>query len=213
MAVRQTVAHVTEADDGDLFLVVLDEAMHAVRGAEIPFLLIGGIGSAVFGRDQDARDIDLLVRPTDARRALETLGARGFETRVANATWLFKAFRHGVQVDVIFRSSRDIVLDDEMLSRARSVSFRGRRLPIALPEDLVVMKACATGEDTQRYWYDALAIVAQENLDWDYVVRRARQYGARRILSLMLFAASIDLAVPMAPIEELVDSLRSGSRT
>ena len=53
---------VTEADDGDLFLTVLDEALAAVRGAGVPFLLIGGIGSAVYGRDRSTRDIDLFVR-------------------------------------------------------------------------------------------------------------------------------------------------------
>ena len=46
---------------------------------------------------------------------LEILGQRGFETKEVAERWLSKAIKHGVLVDVIFRSSRDILLGDEML--------------------------------------------------------------------------------------------------
>jgi predicted nucleotidyltransferase len=199
----------TQTEDWDVLLGVLDETMETLRGADIPFLLIGGIGSAVFGRDRGTRDIDLFVRPENARAVLDLLGERGFETRTEYEHWLYKAFKHDVLVDVIFRSSRDILLDDEMLSRARTMTFRGRELPVAPPEDLIVMKAIAMSEDTPRYWYDAIAIIAQAELDWDYLVARARQHGARRILSLLLFADSIDLVVPRGPIESLYDAVSS----
>ena len=197
---------VTESDDVDTLLGVLDEALGAIRDAEIPFLLIGGIGSAVFGRDRGTRDIDLFVRPETARKVLEVLEARGFETKVEYEHWLYKAFKEGVLVDVIFRSSRDILLGDEMLERSRLMAFRGREVPVAPPEDLVVMKAIAASEDTPRYWYDAIAIIAQAELDWDYLVARARQHGARRVLSLLLFADSLDLVVPPGPIETLFEA-------
>jgi predicted nucleotidyltransferase len=197
---------ITEADDLEAFLGVLDEALAAIREAEIPFLLIGSIGSAVFGRDRGTRDIDLFVRPETAHKVLDVLAERGFETKVEYEHWLYKAFKDGVLVDVIFRSSRDILLGQEMIERARTMSFRGRDVPVAPPEDLVVMKAIAASEDTPRYWYDALAIIAQTELDWDYLVARARQHGARRILSLLLFADSVDLVVPQGPIETLYDA-------
>jgi predicted nucleotidyltransferase len=213
MLVPETATEITEADDGDLFLGVLDEALEALRDAQIPFLLIGGIGSAVWGRDRGTRDIDLFVRPDMARRVLEVLDGQGFDTKVAYEHWLYKAFKHGVLVDVIFRSSRDILLGDEMLARARVMPFRGREVPVAPPEDLVVMKAEATSEDTPRYWYDALAIIAQTELDWRYLVMRARQHGVRRVLSLLLFAASLDLVVPAEPIDELIEAIGAGRRS
>lgn len=210
MLVPETVTEVTEADDGDLFLSVLDDALDAVREAEIPHLLIGGIGSAVYGRDRGTRDIDLFVRPETARRVLEALDARGFATKREAEHWLYKGFKHGVLVDVIFRSSRDILLGEEMLARSREMPFRGRMVPVAPPEDLIVMKVQATTEETQRYWYDALAIVGQADLDWDYLVARSRQHGARRMLSLLLFASSLDLVVPAAPIAALNEAVASG---
>lgn len=211
MALPDTATEVTEADDSDLFLSVLDDAMDALREADIPFLLIGGIGSAVYGRDRGTRDIDLFVRPEMADRVLAVLGERGFETRHEYEHWLYKAFKHGVLVDVIFRSSRDILLGDEMLVRARMMPFRGRDLPVAPPEDMIVMKAQATSEDTPRYWYDALAIVGQQtDLDWDYLVERSLQHGARRMLSLLLFASSVDLIVPPGPIAALNEAVAAG---
>jgi predicted nucleotidyltransferase len=202
---------VTEAIDGDLFLTVLDDALGALEEAEIPFVLIGGIGSAVFGRDRGTRDIDLFVRPEHARKVLSILDGRGFETNEFAEHWLYKATKHGVLVDVIFRSTRDILLGQEMLERSRMMPFRDRMVRVAPPEDLVVMKACAASEDTPRYWYDAAAIVAQSELDWDYLVARARQHGPRRILSLLLFASSIDIVVPPEPIDTLFETIRVGA--
>jgi predicted nucleotidyltransferase len=213
MRLPETAIEVTEADDGDLFLRVLDEALDALNRADIPFLLIGGIGSAVYGRDQGTRDIDVFVRPETARRVLEVLGSRGFDTKQVAERWLSKAMKHGVLVDVIFRSSRDILLGDEMLDRSRLMPFRGRKVPIAPPEDLVVMKACAMSEDTSRYWYDAVSIVAHTELDWDYLVARAREHGARRLLSLLLFATSLDIVVPSEPIETLYEAIGTGRPT
>ena len=210
MRMPETAVEVTEADDGDLFLRVLDQALDALNRAEIPFLLIGGIGSAVYGRDQGTRDIDVFVRPETARKVLDVLRERGFETKEVAERWLSKAIKHGVLVDVIFRSSRDILLGDEMFERANVVSFRGRMIRVAPPEDLIVMKACAMSEDTSRYWYDAVSIIAHTELDWDYPVERARQHGARRLVSLLLFATSLDIVVPSEPIETLLEAIGTG---
>ena len=210
MRMPETAVEVTEADDGDLFLRVLDQALDALNQAEIPFLLIGGIGSAVYGRDQGTRDIDVFVRPETVGKVLDVLGERGFETKEVFERWLSKAIKNGVVVDVIFRCCRDILLGDQMLERAEVMPFRGRMVRIAPPEDLVVMKACAMSEDTSRYWYDAVSIIAHTELDWDYLVERARQHGARRLLSLLLFATSLDIVVPSEPIQTLHQAIGTG---
>jgi predicted nucleotidyltransferase len=211
MLAPETAAKNAPVDHGDddRLPVVLDETMAALHEAGIQFLLIGGVGSCVFGRDRGTSDIDVFVRPESAESALEALAARGFRTKREYEHWLYKGWKDDVLVDVIFRSSRDILLDQEMLDRARVETFRGREVPVAPPEDLVVMKAVAASEDTPRYWYDAIAIIGQTELDWDYLVARARQRGARRILSLLLFADSVDLVVPPEPIEALYEAVGS----
>lgn len=199
------------ADCGPL-LGVLDQAVEALRRHDVSFLMIGGIASSVWGRDRGTTDIDIFVRPESIDTALQALESAGFETSMEFEHWLYKGRREGITVDVIFRASRDILIDDEMLRRSSVLPFHGRRLPIAPPEDLLVMKAVAAGEDTARYWYDALGILARSELDWSYLVARARQHGARRVLSLLLFASSIDLVVPAEPVQLLWSFVSEGGR-
>jgi hypothetical protein len=84
----------------------------------------------------------------------------------------------------------------------------GRRLPCVAPEDLIVMKAIATTEDTARYWFDALGLLGRPDLDWTYLVRRAKQHGARRVAALLFFAQSMDLLVAEEVVDELIDAVR-----
>jgi predicted nucleotidyltransferase len=188
--------------DDDVFLDVLDRALRAVGEAGIPAVLIGGIASTVYGRPRWSEDIDLLVRPEDADRTLDALAAAGFDVHRTFPDWLYKAFREGVLVDVIFKSTGDIYLDQDMLDRSRTETFRGRAIPVAPAEDLLVMKALAHSEPTPRYWHDALGVLTRADLDWEYLLDRAR-HGPRRVLSLLLYAQSNDLAVPEDVVERL----------
>src|SRR5437879_9593891 len=103
--------------DKPVFLDVLKEAIDALERADIPFLVIGGVASAVWGRPRYTRDIDVLVRPHDARRALEALREGGFATEETYEHWLYKGVKDDVIVDVLFQSSGGIYLDEEMLER------------------------------------------------------------------------------------------------
>jgi predicted nucleotidyltransferase len=205
----------SEGIDKDVLLAVLDDATSALRDGDVTFLVMGGIASAAFGRPRATWDIDLFVRMSDVERALGALRPRGFETEVVYEHWLSKAKRDGATVDVIGRSTPDIMLDDEMLARAVTREYQGRRLTLVPPEDLVVMKALAASEDTPRYWYDALGVIGHTDLDYDYLIRRARASGARRVLSLLLYAWSNDLVVPtdvLRTLFELVTMSRATTR-
>jgi len=195
----------------DVFLDVLDRTMDAVRATGESVALIGELASAAFGRDRGTRDIDLFMRPASAPVVLDALEAAGFDVAVIDDHWLYKAKLGGIDVDVIFRATRDILFDDEMEARLTEAPIYGRPMPVVGAEDLLVMKALAAGEDTARYWYDAIAIVARRDLDWDYLAMRARQHGARRILSLLLFATSVDVVVPRRAVDALYDLIRGGS--
>ena len=133
------------------------------------------------------------------------LAGAGFRTEETDPHWIYKAFKHGVLVDVIFRSTGDLYLDDEMLRRADEQEHLGVSAPLVSPEDLLVIKAVAANEDSPQHWHDALSVIARCELDWRYLLLRARQAGPRRILSLLLYAESNDLAVPAEVIEELFE--------
>jgi predicted nucleotidyltransferase len=183
----------------------LREVVAVLRGRGVAFLIIGGMSAATFARPRVTDDIDVFVRPADARRALDALAEAGFETKEKDPYWLYKAWKHGVLVDVIFRSSGDLYLDDDMLARGNEREYLGVTAPLVSPEDLLVIKALAAAEHSPHHWYDALAVIGRCELDWDYVLARARLAGPRRLLSLLLYAESIDLAVPAEIIEELFE--------
>ena len=208
-SVRKEV-HPQEVPEPAVLLTVLDETVRVLRNAGISFLVMGGLATSVLGRPRRVTDIDVFVRDPDVEPALSALAAAGFDTIVVSPNWLAKAFKHDVLVDVISRSTHDITLTDEILEHAVEVDVEGRRLLSVSPEDLIVMKAIATDEDTPRYWHDALSLLGRPDLDWSYLVHRARKHGARRILSLLFFARSIDLLVPDEVVSELLEAVRSG---
>ena len=99
---------------GDLrgFLDALRDSTAAIERAAIPWALIGGLASAILGRPRHTLDIDIMVRPQDAERALDVLDAAGFRTERTDARWIFKGFRDELTVDVIFKVRGDIYLDE-----------------------------------------------------------------------------------------------------
>ena len=189
------------------FEQALHDVAHALDGTDIDYVLMGGIGTATLARPRSTDDIDVFVTPDHANRVLEVLEKAEFTTELADPNWLFKAFKYGVLVDVIFRSVGDIYVDDQMLARAEIREFKGMKFPVISPEDLLVIKAVAAAEHAPHHWYDALAIIARQELDWDYVIKRARGAGPRRVLSLLLYAESTDLAVPVTAIRDLLGQL------
>ncbi len=188
------------------FADVLKRAVAAVEGAGIPYVLIGGVGSASMGRPRWTHDIDLLVMPVDAERTLDALGAAGFETERTNEHWIFKAKHGDVVVDIIFRTVGDIYLDDAMLERSERATFLGVQARVAPPEDQIVIKAIAHDEQSSRHWNDALSLISACEIDWNYLLERALR-GPRRVLSLLVYAQSNDLVVPVPAITKLFETI------
>jgi predicted nucleotidyltransferase len=182
--------------DDEVFYGVLRETATVLRRSGLPHLFMGGLASAALGRQRWTHDIDLFVTPDDAAAALRALSGAGFQTQQTDPGWLFKALKDEVLVDVIFLSDGRVFLDDEMVRRARSVSVQDIRLPVMAAEDLIVIKALVHKERSPWHWFDALALLRRGDLDWDYVLRRARQYGPLRMLSLLYYARSNDQTVP-----------------
>ena len=135
-----------EEVDEDVLLEVLGEAVEAIEDLDLPYAFVGGLAAILLGPPSSTNDIDFFVRPKDAPALMEELGRRGFATKVHDPAWLLKAAKRGVLVDIIFRSTGDIYLDDEMITRTTVGEFKRQRLRIVSPEDLFVMKALAHGQ-------------------------------------------------------------------
>lgn len=191
----------TEVDEATM-LAVLADAQDALAARDIPFVLIGGIPSAVYGRPRATQDLDLFVRPEHKEAAIDALAEDGFDTDRKEPEWLYKAAKKDVLCDVIFRAEGDFYLDDEMLERAATADFKGRRVRLVPREDLIIMKVVAHAEEISHYWHDALALLLSDDIDWDYLLERAR-HGTKRLLSLLIYAQSADFLVPDEVIRKL----------
>lgn len=199
-------ARIGAGSDADIFANVLSNVVEAL--ANVSFAVLGGVASAAYGRPRWTKDIDIFVRGEDADAALTALAGAGFETERTNPSWIYKGFRDGVLVDVIFKVKSDVYFDDEMAARARITDFAGVKIPVVAPEDIIVTKAIAANEEAPWHWHDALGVIASTDLDWEYLVSRARK-SPNRVLSLLHFALSIDLPVSVTAIRSLHDSISS----
>lgn len=187
----------------EIFLEVLDDAVAALEAADVPFAVLGGVGSALYGRQRWTHDADFFLRDRhDAAIALEHLRAHGFATQETDDNWLYKGIKRDVLVDLLFKAKGDIYYDDEMIERTQHREFKGRMLPVVPPEDLIMIKAIIHDEATPRHWYDALGIFAGTEIDWEYLLSRSTR-GPRRLLSLLIYAQSNDLIIPDHVIKEL----------
>ncbi len=190
-----------DVEETDL-LRVLGETTQALDRAGVPYMFIGGLPLAVYGRPTPVADLDVMIKHEDVGEALRALNEAGFETKETEMNWLHKAAKDEVLVDLITRSEGDLFVDEEMLERTVQTEYKGHPVKLVSAEDLLVMKAIAHAEDTAHYWHDALTLIVGRDLDWGYVARRAR-HGTKRILSLLVYAQSTDLYVPDETIQDL----------
>lgn len=189
-------------EQADRFDRVLSDTVQAIEESGIRYVFIGGIASSGLGRPRSTHDIDLFVRPEDAEIAMRALAKHGFKTERTDPSWLYKGFKENILVDIIFRSKGEIYFDQEMYQKMTVAEFHGKRLRLVGPEDLLIIKAVAHSELTPGHWHDAIGILTHANLDWEYLLKRARR-APRRILSLLLYAQSNDIWVPNEVIDQL----------
>jgi predicted nucleotidyltransferase len=196
---------------------VMVRAVDVLDQAGIPYALMGGLAVATVGRGRTTKDVDLFVHPDHAEAALEALARAGFRTERTDPAWIYKAFWGENLVDLIFESSGGILFDEELQSRRRVITVLGREVKALAAEDILVIKALANEEHRPRHWHDGLAILGETELDWAYLVHRARPY-APRVLSLLLYAVSDGSRVSAEALRELFDEAmrfvpRGGSET
>lgn len=194
------------------FDTALFAASDALTRAKISFAVIGGVAASGLGRPRSTEDIDIFVRPEDAEAALEVLGKDGFRTEKTNPMWLFKAFYDGVLVDMIFQSKGGIYFDDEMRDRAVTTAYHGREIRLVSPEDFIIIKCAVHSEEGPHHWHDALAVLSQAKLDWNYLLHRARK-APRRLLALLVYAQSSDIWIPNQPIVQLYQTIFGDVKT
>jgi predicted nucleotidyltransferase len=162
---------VAEFDD---LLETLKRAAAALRDAEVPFLLGGGLAAWARGGPETEHDLDLMVRPDDAERALKVLDEAGFRTERPPEEWLYKAWDGDLLVDLIFNPTGGSV-DGDMFERAEELEVQAVRMQVMSLEDVMVTKLLALREHEVDYeGVLEIARALREQIDWPDVQRRTQ---------------------------------------
>ena len=154
-----------------------------LRAAKVSGVIIGGVAASLLGRPRVTRDVDVLVfLESEAWADFLSLGARfGFKPRRPDAT----QFAHRVHVllvhhqpsrvdvDIVFGS---LPFEKELVARAKWINIGGVRIPLPLPEDLIVMKAVA---HRPRDMADIESVLdAHPKLNIRRILRWAREFSS-----------------------------------
>ena len=128
----------------------LKKAAAALRDAGIPYLVAGGVASWVRGGPSTDHDLDFLIKPVDADRALDTLADVGLRPEKPPEEWLFKAWDGDVLVDLIFCPA-GLDVDDELIERGEEREVEAMTMRVLSAEDLLVSKLMAMTEHSINY--------------------------------------------------------------
>lgn len=156
----------------EALLATMKRAGGALKEADIPFVLGGGLACWARGAPRTEHDVDFLVRPSDAERAQQALAAAGMRTETPPEGWLLKAYDGEVLVDLIFEPQGGPI-DDGIFERADELEVHAMRMQVAAVEDVLVQKLLALKEQEPDFSSVLeLARALREQVDWDDVRRR-----------------------------------------
>ena len=157
----------------------LIEAMKVAAGilndADIEFVLGGGLSAWARGGPRSEHDVDFLIKPEDAERALEVFDAAGWKTERPPEGWLYKTWHeNGALVDLIFDPASGPITQ-EIINRAHEDEVMALRAKVATLEDVLVSKLLAIKEQELNFssvleWSRAL----REQIDWREVRERTQ---------------------------------------
>lgn len=121
-----------------------------LRGAQVPFVVIGGVAVAFLGRPRVTRDIDALVwlDPSRWNELLDVGAEHAICPRIEDAL----AFAQQARVLLLVHEPSGITLDlsfgalpfeEETLARKITRKVHRLQIPLPTPEVLIIMKAVA----------------------------------------------------------------------
>jgi hypothetical protein len=158
--------------DFDVILQTMKKAAGALRDAEVPFALGGGLAVWARGGAKTEHDVDFFVKPADAERAQQALTDAGLRPERPPEGWLLKAWDGHVLVDLIFEP-RGGPVDNEWLERAEEMDVYAVTMLVASLDDVLMTKLLALNEQNLDYSSVLeMARAVREQLDWEEIRRR-----------------------------------------
>jgi predicted nucleotidyltransferase len=150
----------------------LKRTVAALDDAEVPFLIGGSLASWARGGPDTTHDLDVIVKPEDAKRAQEALVAAGMRAEDPPESWLLKVWDGDVLIDLIFEPA-GMTIDDELIERAELVNAAAMDFRVMTVEDVLYTKLNALNEHYLDF--SSLLQIARsvrEQVDWERLRER-----------------------------------------
>jgi predicted nucleotidyltransferase len=178
----------------------LKKATAALRDAGVPFLVGGSLASWTRGGPETRHDLDFVVKPEDAERALEVLAETGMRPERPPEGWLYKAWDGDVQVDLIFRP-KGIEVTDEVIERGDDLEVLAIRMRVMALEDMLTTKLLALDEHSLNFSpLLQIARALREQIDWEAL--RGRTAGSPYSRAFFALVEDLGIAPTTAPAAE-----------
>jgi predicted nucleotidyltransferase len=183
----------------------MDELLHAMkhgaavlRDHDIDFALAGGMAVYARGGPESGHDVDFIIKPEDADRALEALAEDGWRCERPPEGWLVKVYdERDAMIDLI-HAPNHVPVDDEMLERATELEVYAIVMKVMSVTDVLVTKLLALKE--HEVDYESVLEVARacrEQVDWD--VLRERTAGSPYAAAFLTLAEELGLMAQATP--------------
>jgi hypothetical protein len=194
-------------EDFPNLIAAMKRASAALRDADVPHLLGGGMAAWARGGPPTEHDVDFYVRERDAERALEALVSVGMRPERPPEGWLLKALDGDTVVDLIFNPSGGPV-DDEHFARSELLEVMAQPLLVASLEDVLVTKLLSLSE--QELDFGPVLEIARslrEQIGWSFV----RERTSSSPFGKAFFTLIEELCI-IAPVPARFDPVPSGTQ-
>lgn len=166
------------------------DALAVLDRSQVPYLVGGGYAMTAYtGITRQTKDLDLFVRAEDSRRALEVLGAAGYQTEVTWSHFLVKVLCKQAFVDILHNSGNGLSpVDDQWFEHAVEADVLGRRVLLCPAEEILWTKAFVQDRDRFDGADVAHLILARgQQFDWERLIRRFEGHERVLLAHLLLY--------------------------
>ena len=188
---------------GDL-LDAMKRAAATLRDHQIPFTLAGSLAVYARGGPESEHDVDFVLAPQDADRALEVLGHAGFHCERPPEGWLYKVFdANDAMIDLIFSpNGQPPEVVAEIVDRADELEVYAITMRVMSATDVLASKLLALREHYLDYEPSLeVARALREQIDWTMLAERTS--GSPYAAAFLTLAQGLGLAPGPAAAESV----------
>jgi hypothetical protein len=169
---------------------VYGEALDALGGGDLSYMLGGALALHTYtGIWRDTKDLDVFVPQREVAKALDALQRAGFETKVAEAHWLAKAWKGDLFVDVIHANdSGAVTVEESWFANALEIEVLGRKVRVIPAEEMLLSKIFVASRDRWDM-SDVLHLIfaRRGELEWGRILAGAGEHWELLLAYLHLY--------------------------